>query len=101
MNKQNSQMAKQKNPSSEGIDISKEQLTAALQNAQAWVKEHKVLTTLAAAAVLYFVGGKRLRGLLGLALKSGATAGIANAAFTSVIPSSKPAISAETESMLH
>lgn len=73
-----------------GVGISSEQLTTALQGAQDWVKEHKVISVLAAAAVLYFIGGKRIRSLIGVALKSGATAGLANAALTTVLPGRAP-----------
>ena len=59
---------------------------SAINAAQGWIKENKVVTAVAVAAVLYLVGGKRVRSLLGMALRSGATAGLANAAIGAIIP---------------
>jgi len=83
------------------FDISKEQLTSVVDAAQTWIKEHKVVSALAAAAVLYLIGGRRVRSLVGMALKSGATAGLANAALSTVLPSATPEKTVSPNSSYH
>lgn len=96
-------MSNSKTKNENGLALSKDPIADTLEAAQIWVKEHKVVTALAAAAVLYFLGGRRVRGLIGMALKSGATAGLANAALSTVLPSATPAQKSERvdDSMYH
>jgi hypothetical protein len=83
-------------------DLSTEALASvesAWDTASAWIKEHKVVSALAAAAVLYFVGGRRIRHLAALAVKSGITAGVGKAAIDTFLPesSNKPASQAQND----
>lgn len=76
-------MKKQQNDQATEVLASVE---SAWDSAAAWIKEHKVVSALAAAAVLYFVGGRRIRHLASLAVKSGITAGVGKAAINTFLP---------------
>lgn len=73
---------------------------SAWDTASAWIKEHKVVSALAAAAVLYFIGGRRIRQLASLAVKSGITAGVGKAAIDTFLPESNKQ-SAQTQNDLY
>lgn len=70
-----------------------------LQSIQKWMYEHKVITGIAAAAILYMIGGRRIRQFASFALRSGVTTGVTNAAI-SVLGTKSPSAKNE-ENVYH
>lgn len=58
-------------------------------SAQEWMKEHKVITAIATVAVLYLLGGRRIKQIANFAVKSGVTAGLANVAMGTLMSQNK------------
>lgn len=70
-----------------------------LESIQNWMYEHKLITGIAAAAVLYMIGGRRLRQLASFAVRSGVTAGVTNAALS--VFGAKPVSDKSEENVYH
>ena len=70
-----------------------------LLSIQNWMSNHKLITGVAAVALMYLVGGRRIQQLTRFAVKSGIAAGITNAAMNVFVSKSAP--TKNDESVLH